>query len=107
METRRIVVALLLALILSGGATYFVYTRLRGQSRSVQMKRVVISSKVLPAGGVLKAEDLSTADWPVSLPLTGTFSKVDEVVGRALVYPLERKNPSWSAISPRPGQAWD
>ena len=93
METRRIVVALLLALILSGGATYFVYTRLRGQSRSVQMKRVVISSKVLPAGGVLKAEDLSTADWPVSLPLTGTFSKVDEVVGRALVYPLGEKEP--------------
>lgn len=93
MDTRRIVVALLVALILSGGATYFVYTRLSGQRASVQMKKVVISSKALPAGGVLKAEDLSTADWPVSLPLTGTFSKVDEVVGRALVYPLGEKEP--------------
>lgn len=93
MEIRRIVLALLVALVLSGGATYFVYTRLRGQSANVQMKKVVVSAKVLPAGGVLKAEDLSTADWPVSLPLTGTFTKVDEVVGRALVYPLGEKEP--------------
>jgi pilus assembly protein CpaB len=93
LDTRRIALALFVALALSGGATYFVYTRLRGQTATVQMKKVVISAKVLPAGAVLKAEDLSTADWPVSLPLTGTFAKVDEVVGRALVYPLGEKEP--------------
>jgi pilus assembly protein CpaB len=92
-DTRRIVLALLVALILSGGATYFVYTRLRGQRTTVQMKKVVITAKALPAGGVLKAEDLTLADWPMSLPLTGTFGKVDEVVGRALVYPLGEKEP--------------
>jgi pilus assembly protein CpaB len=93
LEIRRIVLALLVALVVAGGAAYYVSTRLRGQAASVQMKKVVISSRVLPAGGVLKAEDLSTADWPVSLPLTGTFTKVDEVVGRALVYPLGEKEP--------------
>ena len=93
MDTRRIVVALLVALILSGGATYFVYTRLRGQRTAVQMKKVVVTAKVLPAGGVLKAEDLTLADWPTTVQLNGSFTKVDEVVGRALVYPMGEKEP--------------
>jgi pilus assembly protein CpaB len=92
-ETRRIVLALLVALILSGGATYFVYTRLRGQRSTVEMKKVVVTAKALPAGGVLKADDLTLADWPVTVQLNGSFTKVDEVVGRSLVYPMGEKEP--------------
>jgi len=94
METRRILVALLLALILSGGATYFFYTRLRrGTGAEVQLKKVVASARPLMAGGVLKAEDLTTVEWPSNLPLTGSFAKADEVVGRSLLYPLGEKEP--------------
>ncbi len=93
MDTRRILIALLIALVLSGGATYFVYTRLRGQTGpAVEMKKVVIAAQELPAGGVLKAEDLTTADWPANLATTGVFSKVDEVVGRSLIYPVGDKD---------------
>jgi pilus assembly protein CpaB len=92
-DTRRIVLALLVALILSGGATYFVYTRLRGQRTTVEMKKVVVSTKALPAGGVLKAEDLTLTDWPLSVQLNGSFTKIDEVVGRSLVYPMGEREP--------------
>jgi pilus assembly protein CpaB len=93
LDTRRILIALALALVLSGGATYFVFTRLRGQSGpAVQMKKVVIAGHELAAGSVLKAEDVTTADWPVSLATTGSFSKVDEVVGRSVVYPIGEKD---------------
>jgi len=93
LDTRRILIALFLALVLSGGATYFVFTRLRGQAGpAVQMKKVVVSARELAAGSVLKAEDLSIADWPANLVQMGTFSKVDEVVGRSLVYPVGEKD---------------
>jgi len=93
-DTRRIVVALLVALILSAGATYFFYVRLRGQGGpAIQTKKVVVTAKDLPAGVVLKAEDLTVADWPTTVPLNGSFSRPDEAVGRSLLYPVGDKEP--------------
>jgi pilus assembly protein CpaB len=92
LDTKRIAIALVVALVLTGAATYAFY-RLRGPGgAAVPMRKVVIASKELAAGSVLKAEDLTTADWPVNLATTGVFSKVDEVVGRAVVYPVGEKD---------------
>jgi len=94
LDTRRILIALALALVLSGGATYFVYSRLKSQaSAQAQTRKVVVSAHPLAAGAILKAEDVATAEWPVTVQLTGSFGKVDEVVGRSTVYPLQEKQP--------------
>ena len=91
MDTKRVVIALVVALTLTGVATYF-FMRYRGQGPSVKLTTVVISSKDLDAGSVLKAEDLTTAEWPANLATQGVFSKVDDVVGRAIVYPIAAKD---------------
>ena len=95
MDTRRLAIAVITALLISAGATYFFYTRLRGrQAATPQMIKIVASAKVQPAGGVtLKAEDLAVIDWPSTVVLTGSFSKIDDVVGRTVIYPLEEKEP--------------
>lgn len=95
MDTRRLAIAVITALLISAGATYFFYTRLRGrQAATPQMIKIVASAKVQPAGGVtLKAEDLAVIDWPSTVVLTGAFSKIDDVVGRTVIYPLEEKEP--------------
>jgi pilus assembly protein CpaB len=95
MDTRRLAIAVITALVISAGATYFFYTRLRGrQAAAPQMIKVVASAKAQPSGGVvLKAEDLAVVDWPSTAALTGSFSKIDDVVGRSLIYPLEEKEP--------------
>ena len=95
MDTRRLAIAVITALLISAGATYFFYTRLRGrQAATPQMIKIVASAKVQPAGGVtLKAEDLVVIDWPSTVVLTGAFSKIDDVVGRTVIYPLEEKEP--------------
>lgn len=93
MDTRRIVLALAVALILAGGAAYFFAARLKQSGSAMQIIKVVATAKELPAGIVLKAEDLSLADWPSTIPLAGSFSKPDEVVGRSLLYPLGAKEP--------------
>lgn len=95
MDTRRLAIAIITALVISAGATYFFYTRLRGSAASApKMIQIVASSKVHPSGGVvLKAEDLVVIDWPSTVPLTGSFTKIDDVVGRSSLYPLEEKEP--------------
>lgn len=104
MDTRRIAIALVLALVLSGVATYFVYSRLKSQAAAQpQTRKIVVSARALPAGGVLKAEDLTLGDWPVNLPLTGSFAKADEVVGRSMVYPVQEKQPILESDLAAPG----
>ncbi len=93
MDTRRIVVALVVALVLAGGAAYFFSSRLRQFGPSIQIIKVVATAKELPAGVVMKAEDLTLVDWPSTIPLTGSFSKPEEVVGRSLLYPLGNREP--------------
>jgi pilus assembly protein CpaB len=92
-DTRRIVLALAVALVLAGGAAYFFSARLKQSGPNIQIIKVVATAKELSAGIVLKAEDLSLVDWPSTIPLTGSFSKPDEVVGRSLLYPLGAKEP--------------
>ena len=42
----------------------------------------------LPAGAALTDKDLEMIDWPASVPLAGSFSKNDVLLGRPLIYPL-------------------
>lgn len=51
------------------------------------------AAKDLPAGVALTADDVSLVDWPASASLPGSFSKVDQVLGRPLIYALGAKEP--------------
>jgi pilus assembly protein CpaB len=94
MGAGRVVIALVVALLLSGGATYFVYTRMLQQNQSqIQFTKIVITAKSVPAGVPLKAEDLQLADWPTNLPLNGSFSKIEDVKDRPAIYPLAEREP--------------
>ncbi len=94
MEPRRIVIALLIALALSGAATFFLWKRLGpGAARQPEAKKVVAAKELLQAGVELKMENLTVIDWPISVPLEGSFSKVEDVVGRSLIYPMGEKEP--------------
>lgn len=104
MDTRRIAIALVLALGLSAGATYIVYSRLRGQAAGQpQTRKLVAAAHALPAGGVIKAEDVTLVDWPVTLQLAGSFTKTDEVAGRSVVYPVQEKQPILEGDLAAPG----
>jgi pilus assembly protein CpaB len=41
----------------------------------------------------LTPEDLQLIDWPADTPLPGSFSKIEGVVGRPLIYPLGAREP--------------
>ena len=87
------ITALLMAVVLAGGVTYFMFNRLRRSVAHPQMTQIVAATKDLPIGMALTAEDVTLIDWPASVPLPGSFSKIEQVVGRPLMYGLGAKEP--------------
>ena len=94
MDIRRVVVALALALALSGGVAYLLYGRLRQRGPSgPAVTKIVAAAKNVAAGSALKQDDVTLVDWPQSVLPVGTFPKIEDVIGRALIYPLSEKEP--------------
>lgn len=95
MDVRRIAIALAIALGISAVATYLVYTNLVKKQKAArsQTVKVVAASGPLQAGSALASENLTMIDWPTSVPLTGSFVKTEDVIGRALIYPIPAKSP--------------
>ena len=104
MNSRRILVALLIALLLSGGVTFYISRKLAGRAApAASVQRYVAAARALQAGEVLKPEDLTTVDWPASRPLPGAFSKAGDVAGRAVIYPVAASQPLLPEYLAAPG----
>jgi pilus assembly protein CpaB len=93
MNLRRVLIALLLATVVAGGLTFLFYKRLRALNAERRVTQIVAANADLPSGMALAAKDVILLDWPGEIPLSGTFSKVEEVIGRPLIYPLGAKEP--------------
>src|SRR3569833_997980 len=104
MNTRRIVVALLLALLVSGLCTFFLARRvMRSAAGRPQTQPYVSVNKPVLPGEVLKPENLSLIDWPVTLSLSGGFTKTEDVAGRAALYPITPGQPILAGYLAAPG----
>lgn len=104
MNSRRLLIALLIALLLSGGVTFFVSRKLTARAAPAsQFQHYVAAAHPLQPGAVLKAEDLTMVDWPTAKPLQGTFSKLADLAGRALIYPVAASQPLLQDYLAAPG----
>lgn len=104
MTSRRVLLALLIALLLSGGVTFFLSRKLipRANSRS-SLQRYVASSRPLQAGEMLKPEDLILTDWPSPVPLPNAFTQPGDLAGRAVIYPVAPSAPILDSYLAAPG----
>ncbi|HEX3987122.1 MAG TPA: Flp pilus assembly protein CpaB [Acidobacteriaceae bacterium] len=87
--------ALVVALVVSGLFTFWLSRRV-GRTRTVappQNQQYVAAARSLDPGETIRKEDVSLIEWPKSHPLTGSFVRVDDVVGRAVLYPLAAGQP--------------
>jgi pilus assembly protein CpaB len=104
MNTRRLLVALLLALALSGAVTFFISRKLTSWSSTrSNLQRYVASSRALQAGEVLKPDDLILVDWPTSVALPSAFTKAGDLAGRAVIYPVAASQPILEGYLAAPG----
>ena len=96
MNPRRLLVALSAALLLSGAVTYFLNRKISRRSAGTAAlitQKYVAASRPVQAGEVLKPESLTLVEWPVGMPLEGAFTKIEEVAGRAVIYPVLARQP--------------
>ena len=104
MNSRRLLVALLLALLVSGGATFFISRKLAGHGAPhSNVARYVAPAHALQAGDVLKPEDLVLVDWPMSIALSNAFTKPGDVSGRVVIYPVAASQPIVEGYLAAPG----
>lgn len=84
---------MIVAVVLAGGITFLVYRRLQASVARPQLTEIVAAAKDVPAGVALTTQDVSLIKWPETVPLTGSFKKVEDVVGRPLIFPLGKGEP--------------
>jgi pilus assembly protein CpaB len=95
MKTKRLIAALVTALVVSGLFTFWLSKRFTKVAHvaAPQKQLYVAAAKVLEAGEVLKPGSLQLIEWPSSVPLTGGFVSIDAVAGRTVLYPLAGGEP--------------
>ena len=104
MSSRRLLVALLLALLVSGGVTLFLSRKLAGHGvpHSATV-RYVAPGHALDAGDVLKPSDLVLVDWPSSMALSKAFTNAADLSGRAVIFPVAASQPILDGYLAAPG----
>jgi pilus assembly protein CpaB len=95
MKAKRLLTALMIALLVSGLFTFWLSRRVAKAARvNVPQKHLYVAAgKPLDAGEALKPGSLQLVEWPASTPLTGGFTRIDEVAGRIVLYPLPQGEP--------------
>ena len=82
-----------MAVAVAGAITYLLFRRLRSTAAQRDTTQVVAAATDLPPGVTLTSKDLTLIQWPTDVPLPGSFSKIEDVVGRPLIYTLGAKEP--------------
>jgi pilus assembly protein CpaB len=92
---KRILVALMLALFASGLCTWLASRKLTAQSlaQAAPIARYVAPSRALEVGEVLTPDNTELLAWPGSTPIDGAFTRIVDVNGRAVLYPLAKGQP--------------
>jgi pilus assembly protein CpaB len=93
---KRTLLVLAIAVLTAGLASFGVYRAIqRIPVREIEVAHsfVVAASRELPTGTRLGAADVKLVPWPNSAPVTGAFTKVDDVVNRGVVMSVQENEP--------------
>jgi pilus assembly protein CpaB len=95
MRAKRLVVALMVAVLISGVFTLWLSRRVTKATRveAPRQQLYVASAKALDAGEILKPASLHLIPWLGTAPLVGGFTKIEELNGRVVLYPLPNNEP--------------
>jgi pilus assembly protein CpaB len=94
MNSKRIALAVLLASAIAGLVYFGLYSRLRKQqAENCTVIKVVAATKPMSAGSPIGADNVTLIDWPASMPVSGAFTKVEDVIGRSVIYPINEHQP--------------
>ena len=92
---KRILLALTLALAVSGLTTWRVSKKLSAPvlTQKTADAVYVAPARALQAGELLNADSMELVSWPGTVPIDGAFSRLSDVVGREVLFPLSKGQP--------------
>lgn len=93
MNARRLVTALVIALVGSGLFTLWIGKQFGKNDKAAKKQQYVASTQNLETGEALQRPNLQLVDWLGSKPLEGGFGKPEDLVGRTVLYPLSAGQP--------------
>src|SRR6185503_18933344 len=82
-----------MAALLAGAMTWYFSKRIRLSRAQHATSGIVAAVNDMPSGATLTAKDVELVEWPTNLPLAGAYDKVEDVVGKPLLYPLVAREP--------------
>lgn len=78
---------------MAGLLTMLVFKRLKAGLGQRQVIQIVAAADAIPAGVAIASKDVILIDWPSDVPLGGSFTKVEAVVGHPVIHALAAKEP--------------
>jgi pilus assembly protein CpaB len=94
MNPRRLILALVFALGVSGIFTYWLSRRFSAKTVAAPPKHQYVAASInLDAGEVLRPAALKMIDWPETAQLQGAFANPKDLEGRVVIYPLAEGQP--------------
>jgi len=101
---QRLVTILLLALVIAAGASYIVYrmVQVRIARSAIPVSHIVVATRNLEIGTLIKDSDLKTGDWTGTLP-KGMLTSPQAVVGRGVMSPIYEGEPVLESRLAPPG----
>ena len=95
MKTRRLMIALGMALGISGLLTLWLSTKI-SKPRTVQAAaphRYVGAARDLDPGAVVQPADLKMVDWSSATPVDGASGKMEDITDHTVLYPIAAGEP--------------
>jgi len=96
----RIFAVFALAILVGGGLAYATYNFMQNQpvkAVAAPTQPVVVAAADLQLGSELKKEDLQVMNFPKGQAPDGSFSQVDQILGRGLIMPVVKNEPILNA----------
>src|SRR6266567_6641100 len=95
MNTNRLLIGLVIALVIAFLLSSFVYKQFQKASlvKPTSTQNLVVAAAPLPLGTRLDASNLRLIQWPANQQVAGMFSRIEDVANRAIVTPLAENEP--------------
>src|SRR5258708_27250210 len=104
MNTNRLLIGLVIALVVAFVLSSFVYKQFQKASivRPTSTQTLVVAAVPLPLGTRLDASNTRLIQWPANQQVAGMFTRLEDVTNRAIITPLAENEPVLEAkLSPK------
>jgi pilus assembly protein CpaB len=96
MNTNRLLIGLVIALVVAFLLSSFVYKQFQKASTNrptVETQPLVVASVPLPLGTRLDSSNVKIIQWPANQSVVGMFTKIEDCANRAVITPLAANEP--------------